>query len=320
MGIIKKTVGYTLIEILIATSIFSAVIITGGSTVFHFYETQRREKLKNEILVETQFFLNRISQMIRNNTIDYAEYYSNGRETPIIYGNQPKEYEWHFYNIAGCPSAAAICEREDELNFNEGYFDTFADNVKNNDQSSNNAIVSEDGTLSPYLQHELYLISADGSTKTILRRMGNGEDDDSDGSIDEDFDGNYWDHSSGQKDGGERLGMLQMVPEDTNGDGIFDQFVTTNDFQQDGDSDPELEDLIPISPQNIVIESLDFYVSPLEDPRKAFKEKDVNVQMQPHITIVMTVRNTSVMERRLGVYRFSLQTTVSSRVLNNVTF
>ncbi len=347
MGFIKrKTKGYTFIELMVAVSIFSAVLVMVTSITINFNNSQKRERARDMLIQETQFLMQRISESIRENQVDYAEYFSNGegREDPLVYGDDPKEYEWHFYYLPTCEevtpgnperhgenisSDGIQCDRYDEDGFDEGFFDTRADKYAGagppaDDETATALLEPEDAAgTNGYMQRELYLISEDGTAKTVFKRMSNGIDDDSDGVVDED-DYTFWkEGGDGNIDGGERLGILQMVAEsDLDGDGELD-FVTTDDFQADGDTDIELEDLIPITPKTIDIVDLKFYIAPLEDPRKAFSETGVDIQVQPHVTVLLTTRPGVSWRRTMPGgenVSLSLQTTVSSRVISNVLF
>lgn len=349
MGYITKyTKGYTFVELMVAMGIFSVVLVLTTTITINFNNTQKRERARNMLIEETQFLLNRISNMIRDNQIDYAEYYSNSYnspaqavEDPVEYGNDPKEYEWRFYYLPTCqyPERHAdntsedgiACDRFNPSGFDEGFFDSYADNnlPALNDDRDAHAIMAPDGASNAdgYHQHELYLISVDGTTKTILKRLSNNIDDDDDGQIDEqkiafwepgeDLTGNDF------TDGGERLGMLQLVAEeDLDDDGELD-FIPAVDFQTDGDTDIEVTDFIPITPKTLDIVDLKFYIAPLDDPRKATDETGTDVQMQPHVTIVITTKPGAAWRRNFAVgehVSISLQTTISSRVISNVIF
>jgi prepilin-type N-terminal cleavage/methylation domain-containing protein len=360
MGFIKiKSKGYTFIEVIVAVAIFSFVLTITTTIMINFYNAQKKERIRNTLIEETQFLVNRISNLIRNNTIDYSEYYAKGRETSppswinydpnFEYGKWPKEYEWHFYYAKDCNpgDGPTDCTRENENNFNEGYFDTFTDNsqgeVTGNDDSTLTALrgVPDNGGIGPYLQRELYLVNLDGTQKTILRRTSNGIDDDDDGVTDEDND-TFWlpgvakDGFTPFTDGGERISILKLsantdffslstgsgTPSTPEPDGILDFETESNDFQHDGDHHIELEDFIPISPRMINIKSLQFFISPLEDPRKAFSETNIDTQIQPHVTILVTTEPGQQLMRQLtgDPFEISIQTTVVSRTLSNIVF
>lgn len=343
-----KNAGYTFVEILVAIGIFSILLTMTTVITVNFYNAQKRETIRNTVIEESQFLLNRIANLVRDNAIDYSEYYSDNLEETgggtayaqdvvpenddrkdIIYGNQPKEYEHQFYYYPTCDPGESHgdgnCDREDPNAFNEGFFATGADNDVVDDLSTASALYGlrdSTGTAQevPYLQRELYLVSTGGTKKTILRRIGNGIDDDADGVVDEDDD-SFWLDTA--EDGGEQLGILQLdALTDVDEDGELDFLSNADDFRADGDSTPEGEDFIPISPRSIDIVDLKFYVSPLDDPRKAFSETGKDSQIQPHVTILLTTRpGVSLRRQMVGTpFTLSVQTTVSQRHLQSVLF
>lgn len=360
----KNTGGYTFIEVLVAISIFAFVLTITTTITVNFYNAQKKERIRNLVIEETQFLLNRIANLVRDNTIDYAEYFAQSNkgdfdmsnDDNFLYGKFPKEYEWHFYYVEDCDVGDFFsdCTRENPNNFNEGYFDTFADNSQGettgNDDSSKHAInkLGAAGITDDHEQLELYLINADGTKKTILRRLDNKIDDDGDGDIDEDTKATpnnqaYWTAGAdGNIDGGERLGILELEaltdyhdadplidtgtpesPADPS-DGILDFEGEQDNFQVNEKNYIQLDDFIPISPRSISITDLRFFISPLDDPRKAFSETGADSQIQPHVTIIMTVQPGETLTRQLpgntAKMAISIQTTITSRTLSNVLF
>ena len=75
---------------------------------------------------------------------------------------------------------------------------------------------------------------------------------------------------------------------------------------------------IPISPMRISIKELRFIINPVEDPYKAYAEKDV--QIHPSVTIVMTL---NLSEQAAKEYPgefpdITVQTTVSAGVIGKI--
>ncbi len=365
-----KTSGYTFLEVLVAIAIFAFVLTITTTITVNFYNAQKKERVRNQLIEETQFLLNRVANLVRNNTIDYSEYYAQSRNTTVgwinhdadyRYGKYPKEYEWNFYYVEDCdpgesPFQDPLCVREDPNNFNEGLFNTFADNDGGaSDDPAKYALsaLGDAGITDDHEQLELYLVDSTGTKKTILRRMDNKIDDDNDGSIDEDkrtdaIGRSYWDPAGTDKiggsyiDGGERLGILELeatddfysivnasgTPSSAEPDGILDFETESEDFQEDGDHlieyidtlDPDRSDFVPISPRNINITDLRFIISPLDDPRKAFSEIGTDSQIQPHVTILITTSPGQSLLRQLpgDPFEISIQTTITSRTLTNV--
>jgi len=106
------------------------------------------------------------------------------------------------------------------------------------------------------------------------------------------------------------ISYLKMDGTDGNGDGIMESFANA----------PETpDDFVSLVSPRTKITTMKFFISPLEDPRKAFAEDYIEVQMQPHVTILLTVKPSD--ESKLNkdnIPTFTLQTTVSSRVQGEV--
>jgi hypothetical protein len=77
-----------------------------------------------------------------------------------------------------------------------------------------------------------------------------------------------------------------------------------------------------ITPPSLEIRNLKFFIAPLEDPRKAFQEQSSDIQMQPHLSLIMEVSMNRAKDRTLkgGHKTLIMQTSISSRVYNNVVF
>jgi prepilin-type N-terminal cleavage/methylation domain-containing protein len=321
MQMIKKIFsrkGYTLIEILVAMSLFGTIMIIVGTSMANLYKIQRRQKALDSLYEESRFLAERVVKHIRNNTIDYSEYYLQARSLASRYGESPNDYENRFYSYVDAGGGTF------KRYLNMGFFNTGADVSVANDNAADNALVDN------YEQDELYLISGDGKTKTILKRMKNGIDDDESGGADD---------GSVNDTGLEYIFMGKMVTDDLDSDGVYDTWVAhpdykTTDSQVDCAAAPykiwlnlgansHCMRFYSITPPLMEVKNLKFYISPLEDPRKAFAEDSKDIQIQPHVTIVLDTTLSS--KKRIAMRgdldsAISLQTTISSRVYNNVTF
>jgi prepilin-type N-terminal cleavage/methylation domain-containing protein len=292
---IQKPAGFTLIELVVASSLFAILITLVASVTVNFYNIQRRQKISNELYGETRFLLERIIKEAREGTIDFEEYYSRSSDGPQNqgYGEAVREYENRFYYYTDASSRK-----------NEFFFDTKADADIGNDNPSASAL--GDGN---FEQKELYLLSGDGRTKTIFKLIGNGLDDDQNGTIDD---------GTEQDSGQEILAMAKMQVVDSNNDGSFDSWAADPRFES---TSGELE-FISITHPSMEIANLRFIVSPLEDPRKAIAEDDRSIQVQPHVTIILETRVASDKASSIigSTPSITLQTMVSSRVNRNVVF
>ena len=71
----KIGVGFSLIEALVVTGISTIVMSSVLGVVAHQYQVQKRLALLQDFATESQFLVERITQLVRNNTIDYDRYF-----------------------------------------------------------------------------------------------------------------------------------------------------------------------------------------------------------------------------------------------------
>lgn len=196
-----------------------------------------------------------------------------------------------------------------------------------------------------HAQSELYLINGAANLKTIFARESRGDPDDVAGPALEEF----------------ALSIVRLEGSDTDHDDVNETWECTGEFycmtdiiNETASDFPSLDDLIlpgglvddsgvidlgggdkvyalnaanfvPITPPSVTVDSITFYVAPLEDPHKAFDEADSTIHQQPHVTIVMTVSPSYQTYRDLNLDptadvfpSITLQTTVTSRIYNEV--
>ncbi len=346
---ISRREGFTLVEVIIASSIFTVVSLIGVTIFINVIRIQKRIYLENAIYEDGRFMMERLSREIRGNAIDYEEYYNKLVEESVDYGAKHGCYATRFYNPgtdgpyngglgAYCSNPPLVDPKtkpgcvidKTTLDINTGRNPYEGITAPDNTAGDANAMCSLKFPLSPACtmdptlndRDELYLIDSKGKEKTIfaLKQFN---------SVPE-----Y------------ALGMVRIDGKDSNGDDIVDQWIDKStvtpsffcalgfDCPASGEALLSLEStlgftpatlyqgFIPMTPQRTNITRLRFYVSPLEDPRKAFAETDAAqaIQQQPHVTIVMTLQPAA---SELSAFQGSaptitLQTTVSSRVYNEV--
>lgn len=283
----KRKRGFTLIEIIIAMTLFAIIAALGTTFFIQVSRIYKRVTLQNELLNETEFVMERLRQTIGENTLDYEEYYNQAQNGPgaeygYKYGSDT-DYGAQFYDST---TGRATGTGPDGISID-----------------SNCTTPDGNSTTTGYPQCQLYLINAAGDHKIIFAREETGTD--------ESTDATKYAIAIAEMDG----------TDESTVDGIPDTWTCSSDFTSCAGTPPSAADFIPITPSNMTITSLTFYVSPLKDPRKAFAEKDAEVVIQPHVTIVLTAQLTD--EAALGTYgitpEIQLETTVSSRVYNEVT-
>ncbi|MFH0834083.1 MAG: type II secretion system protein [Patescibacteria group bacterium] len=283
--------GFTLVEALVAISVF-LVIITMVTGIFtNSFATQRKTDVSKVLYEEARIAFERIVKEVRRGTIDYEEYwnrfqYQYSATNNSAYGENYGNYAKQFY-IDGDGDPDKITRFDENIGRNTG--------PNPLDDASSLAVCTPPlvpvapGT-SGYEQCELYLITADGTEKTVIKL------------VPEDINGTYE----------YRLEMLKLDGSDSNSDEIIDTWTPKIDFKN--------YTFQKIQPDSIKITSLKFYVSPVEDPRKAFAEFTNDVQQQPHITIKMTAEPSASRSRGLRgeIPSITLQTTIGGRAQNEV--
>ena len=336
---------FTLVEVILASSIFAVVGLIAVTVFVNVIRIQQRVNLENAIYEDARFMMERIAREIRRDTVDYEEYYNKLVEQQP-YGTEYGCYGTRFYNPGSenPPNFGAFCNDEItpanpscvidkstlDINTGENPYEGNKFNVPLNPKSADAfcdvsyAAASSCGDANEGLQHELYLIDSKGAQKTIFALK----------------------NISGTSD--RVLAMLRLDGEDYDKDGIIEKwtqcsknffccasgFNCPNSLAQVMPSGPEgpLEStrvsngtdnyigFVPISPSRTNIESVSFYIAPLEDPRKAFAEDSPDIQQQPHVTVILTVKPAqSVLKNYNGVVpTITLQTTITSRIYNEV--
>lgn len=334
---IRNREAFTLVEVIIATSIFTVVSVIGVTVLVSVLRIQRRITLENAIFEDGRFLMERISREIRQNTIDYEEFYNRsyiagGDES--TYGKYFGCYGERFINpgsegllgytctLGSLPDCTVVNKTTLDINTGEN---PFAGNIGADLSDSANAVCDEDNhsslncatTGSSFLQGELYLINAAGNQKTVLAKKDvggenavamvrlNGVDSDTDGIVEDWIDPATDEYRCA--DGYDCAGLDAV-----------DGSVTKLEDTLTG-SGELYEGFVPLTPLRTTVTSLRFYISPLEDPRKGFAET-VGVQQQPHVTVVMSLQPAA---SELSEYAddpptITMQTTITSRVYNEV--
>lgn len=286
--------GFTLAELLVVITIFSIVMMTATALYSRYTSADRRLKLENELYEETRFTLERIVKEFREGTVDYEEYW-NQRNTGLC-GNG--EIYGRYGNCYGF------------------YANQFYTGTLNNGQFVTDAV-------SAYQQSELYIIDSTGTKRTYLKCDSCDNNPNPSGRLKilelNGYDIGYKTHTISAP----RYSALFN-------DGKIDTWVCAKDYKCNGNPSNGTETAPKLngnndgwenySPPTINITDLKFYIAPLKDPRKAFNESTESVQMQPHITIILTAELSDAKYKGVPGKKpsLTLQTTVSARVFNEV--
>lgn len=327
----KLQSGFTLVELLIATAIFSVFLVSIVTLTINMYRDSKRIELEEQMYQDMRALMRQITMLVEGNAIDYEEYFRVQADDAEFAGHGSNydygDYAKQFFDFGSDSAPGILCNSGVAIELDPGCTidrTTVDLNVGQNpiDDLPENAnafcgvFAMCPGVMdSLHEQDQLYLINALGTRKTILA-LEPVERDPGTGAVVENA-----------------LSILWLNGSDTSGNDITDTWAISDEFNGAiGDMVTDLEaskneasvynGFIPISPLRTNITSLKFYISPLEDPYKGFAETDISsgTLVQPHITVVMTAEP-SVMER-LDYFGLppteTLQTTIYSDVRLNV--
>lgn len=204
MGIVQNKKGMTLVEILIAVSLFSVVAMVAASVLLDIVELEKRSSIQNVFYEDVRLIMQQLTNEIQGGAIDYEEYYNRY----VIHKNSPNDgffgvnygvYASRFYDPGKRLDGAASVNPKDlgvdcsfppgasvedceivytlstDLNTGQNPFE------KNGSKyTSSNALCDSPGssTCSDQLftghVGELYLIDSTGLQKTIIVRKSSG--------------------------------------------------------------------------------------------------------------------------------------------------
>lgn len=347
--------GFTLVEVLIATAIFTLAAVIASNILVDTIRLEERISVQNDLYQDVQSIMQSLAREIEGGTIDYEEYYSarvlqsDLPDDQVKFGVNYGVYGSRFYDPGRRGDGTAGVNPDDlgtecsVINEDGGCDLVWTHSTDLNtgkfpyDGSGNeSSAFCEEGT-GDYCDEveqnrvtvpELYLIDASGIRKTIIgRKFVNGN--------------NYV------------LGLMRMTGRDLDQNGVVDVFSCDEEFNCEDDSG-EIQDAIyypfvsndafiaangirlaeandletplnvswtqfvPISPLRTTIKDLQFIVRPIENPFKAYGEK--NQQLHPTVTIVMTVGLGSALDTEFGgeIEDITVQTTVAAGVSEDI--
>ncbi len=242
MRIMRNKPGFTIIEILVAMSIFVIILITSASIFTNISKLQQVTSIESVIFEDLRAMQQILNNLISEGTIDYDEYYNvcviqDGCDAPIgniYYGLNHGVYGSRFFDpgkslneditlnpedlgaecsypddfIPGSPGDGCIVVYTLSTDFNVGQ------NPFTGDPSDANAFcdVNTGGcTNDPIIVDELYLIDKTGTRKTIVaRKKANENAPDADDYV---------------------LGMVEMTGKDMDQNGFLDLFTCNEEYE-----------------------------------------------------------------------------------------
>ncbi len=332
----------TLIELLITVTVFSIVATTAATVMVNTLKSSK--KIQNQVFLysEAQTLMDQLARVVEQNTVDYEAYYARevkgetGWDTPnygqyalTFYNPGADGPDLGPYNFSGISYYGAYCAGSTStypddcaggmpdyttldqdmgahpfpgINLPPFYFSS-------DDETYMNAFCEDDTSsaclsLANHVSHELILINNLGDERTVFALEELSSTDNA-------------------------LSKIQMIGTDTDGDGIEDNWVCMEGYDCTGATNiPDPADLtdhetlqagfMPITPSSIDVQDFYVYISPNEDPYRAFAEQ--KAQLQPQVTIVFTVSlSDDYAAGLLGeVPSITLQRTVSTGVYEEV--
>lgn len=292
---------------LIATIILMILIGTAAATSANFFNSIRNIQAANVVYGEADFTMERIMKEIRSGTVDYEEYFNQsanffGTETNETYGQNYCQYSRQFYGPGP-----------------DGQFGTF-------DDESTGVRRSDSAPITAPIQNKLYLIDASGTRRTYFQRV-EVEKTNAAGKtvkigkvamlklVGQDYGINHRKWNTGNdrrcRDSGEGDGLVDTWICDTgfkcaktnlNIVDPVDGYICNEELYIPMDSPGALNNVdtspgadntgkssfVDITPDTIDVVSLEFIITPPDDPRKAYNED--SVQLQPNVSVKIVAR------------------------------
>lgn len=348
--------GLSLIEVLIAISLFAIVAVISSSILIDIVQLEKKSSVQNAIYEDLRIMLQLLTKEIQSGTIDYDEYYNycviqNGAVGGDAYfGINHGVYGSRFFDPGKSLDGLATSNPADlglECSFerngecevvytlstdlNTGQNPFFGHSEESNAfEDRDQGGCKNDGVTDGVTDH-LFLIDNTGTQKTIIAKKQI----------------NLHDYA---------IGLVRMKGIDFDQNGLVDTFTCLDEFDCEDDPAnfsgdihvpyldligkglseldppirlPEEDDLtnlflandtqfVPISPLRANVQELKFIIQPLEDPYKAFAEPDFRAH--PTVTIILTV---GLSEDAAADYPgefepITVQTTVAAGVIGRI--
>ncbi len=355
MEIKKNNKGFSLMEVLIAISLFAIAAFISSNILVDTAQLEKKSSIQNSIYEDLRMVLQTLANEIQNGTIDYEEYYSyyvlqNGEnDDDVFYGVNYGIYGSRFYDPGKSLDGLAT-KNPDDLSMECSFPNPLADGEEcevvytlstdlntglnpfynaGNNYSGSNAFCDKGQGKNPCNGEtdHLFLIDNTGTKKTIIAPK--------------------------EIEGGMALGMIKMDGKDLDQNGITDTFSCMEEFNCEAlnPEDPlmplevlhpgenkyanikianksdlndefspenlDTSEFMPISPLRSSIKAR-FIISPLEDPYKAFGEPAM--QLHPSVTIILTIDLSDEAKKDYpGIFQpLTIQTTVAAGVVGRI--
>lgn len=335
--------GFTLLETLIATGIASIIITSALSVVASIYFSQKKVQFSHDFYAEARFLMERISQVTRNNTIDYDRYF-------LEYGPTNADCPAGFEIGIGGQTPQGHADRSATDKANRAalgystifYWDTNGDGTP--DRNLGGMVLNgsmEDDCTKAFSETQdisrLFLVNSGRTMRAEIRHEPDpefkvsmsrqlGADTDGDGITD------TWGPTDTNDDGdieasdidiavewsGAECELLVNANADSDYDDANERFPVLGNASTESWCD-QAHIIQDISPVALQLEDLSFAPVPFYDPYLAFRNDKAQVHPQAFINLNVSLRNPDRYGFESGnVPALSFQTLVSSRVFGNI--
>lgn len=325
----------TLVEVLIAISLFTLAAVISTNLLVEIVKLEKKTSVENAVYEDVRIILQQLTAEIQNGTIDYDEYFSvcviqDGCKAGIVdgveYGVYHGVYGSRFYDPGkrsdGVPAVnprdlGVECSFPDPLGAQEceityalsGDLNTGQNPFAGSDDADQASAFCEEGkgicdnanAKTVTVDNQLFLINGSGTTKTILGRKL-------------------------IKNNDYALGKIILDGEDSDQNGLMDKFECSEEYSCDTPKQDDLADafvaatteFVPITPLRTSVTKLQFIISPVEDPYKAYAEDEV--RFHPSVTILLTLDLSAEFEEIYpgDFQEFTVQTTVSAGLTDRI--
>lgn len=353
----SKKRGFTLIEVLIALTIFSAIMLVSVNTFVISFNSTRRTYTENVILEDARFILKRLETLIKENHIDYEEYFSRQvvqTSTPPQnrkYGQNHGLYAWQFFDGGTNPGTGqpdgygSLCQDAggEFLSYPDDNCITGPLAISEDNSTGTHPAQTPERAPDPegnkvfytnsvcvpvgegYYNFDAQLVSGNGCDGLLKLEKHYRQSELHLVSPDEQI--KYTIKPKKLTDSTIALAMAKMTETESLDEKLktyeceasFD--CTGNDgsgHALPGNSAETFKDFIPITPLRTSIVSIDFIIAPLDDPERAFAENFSEVRMQPQVTILLTVAPSAEAQDILPDEQFLLTLQTTVSTLNEL--
>ncbi len=327
----KSIKAFTLIELTVSIFILMLIAVFSGNIYLNYTNSTRNIKANNVIYGESRFLMERIARELRQNAIDYEEYFNQNIIIPKdggYYGKHYCSYNNFFYDSGP-----------------DGIYTTLEDNESRGEKNTDIKIYYNCGggdcEAINSIEKSLYLINLAGNQKTILKR------------VEETVNGEVIGRIAMLKMDGKDFGQDEINAKDSyNGQNTSDPLCKVDDGEGDGKIDTWLcaadypckhdqniingtcsgyTDLVSDDPNNanysfvdITPSSLDvmdfkLIIHPKDDPWKAYNMD--SIQTHPTVSIQLSVQANPKMldvRNRKKMPSITLNSTISLRNYDEV--